>query len=1472
MAATIFAVALVSNGQLFAQSCSGIGSPTLQTIPMNGDPSAWDPVLSNPLQLTVDGESVSVCSAQNPVDRDCDTTNHHNIGGRDLARFAWTYDNTYIYVYLKRYGSASNQNSFFFYMDLNRNQVMDTNIDKVFTVTHSGSTRNVDSALYTYCTTSTCTNGTSMAMTSGGFADGYTITGWLQTKTVVDAGQTWGFADGTGFLARIPWASLPLGGVPIPVGTAIYFHVGSENGSTPNTSGDIGGIDDNLGGPNGRVGSFGFLQETFVASQSQNVASVPFLFVDYIHTLTNTGTLDDRYFFTATSTLGWQVQLYDRTVGPAPGTLMGTDLTGDGTWDTWDVAYDFSGTHASSPSINGGGTFQVTVRLTPPSGSNNVQDVTKVTSTAFGNSCLKPFVQDTTAIGDVLLLSTPQVASVVAGNSVTYPLTLTNFTLADIFDFSAASSAGSKIDLCANATCTTIIATSNLGDGTWNSINTPTYDTNIPPNGKPDLGTTANSTSVNLWVRVTSLVAAAIGTVDTTTISVQGAAYGKSASAILTTTVRDCLTFSPSYTTAASTNKFSGPGTSVYYAHTLINSTGSSMTVTLSAGTGSSNGYTVKIWNDPDGDGNPADGGLVPIATSPGTGTVSLAANGGTLPIVVEEIIPSGVGVGTIDTTTVTATGTGCSAKTVTDQVRVSRIVTYSDSGRTVSASGFARCDFIYALANNLSANTTTTYQLDYCVGGNCNTPPYQRSLNLPTNGNGEGFDNYAIPFNATVGTWTIRLRSGGSINVNNGTLVDSITITIDASIPTVTPVVLNRASYPVGASNISVTATFNNTGSAALFGTSFKYVIVNPAGNEYLQSSGLFTSGGGYTGAQYTDTNSPRDVLAGASSTDTSTVNPATFPSAGIYTARVSWVGSCSNALGSTTTVSFPVGTTLRSTDIGGTTKSSFDQSDTVYLAGSFFLANPTAYKVVFYDPSGNLVSGATLSLTATGSPGSLSGSIAVSSLTTPGTWTAVAYLGTLTPPSVYNSVDTNISAQVSFCVTPAAPTITSITDESACAQNGIRVNFTPGTPAGNSFDLYKDNVSVVTGYTSGALYNPGDTSSHSYKVAAVTGSCLRFSAASAFTDVNDTPGAPTITGITDDDACAQTGIHVAYSAGSPAGTSYDLYKDGSSVVTGYTSAALYNPGDTSSHNYTVVAVNGVCTTSSAASAFTDPTPVVCTALDQCHDAGVCNPGTGVCSNPAKTDGTSCNDGNACTTADTCQAGACTPGTPVVCTASDQCHDAGVCNPGTGVCTDPPKANGTSCDDGNACTTGDTCAAGACVPGTTPLSCNDGNGCTDDSCNAATGCVYTDNTSACDDGISCTQTDTCSGGACSGSPYSCDDGNPCTDDSCNGDGTCGHTNNTAACDDGIACTTGDTCSGGICAGTISVTLLRGTPLPLNMEQQNFISGAPFPNDHLDLGAAPPLVFYNLECTPANNSLRAVKSVDVNGPKIVITY
>jgi MYXO-CTERM domain-containing protein len=223
---------------------------------------------------------------------------------------------------------------------------------------------------------------------------------------------------------------------------------------------------------------------------------------------------------------------------------------------------------------------------------------------------------------------------------------------------------------------------------------------------------------------------------------------------------------------------------------------------------------------------------------------------------------------------------------------------------------------------------------------------------------------------------------------------------------------------------------------------------------------------------------------------------------------------------------------------------------------------------------------------------------------------------------------------------------------------------------------------------------------------------------------------------------------------------------------------------------------------------------PVVCAASDQCHDVGTCSPATGACSNPPKSNGSVCNDGNACTQTDTCQAGACTGANPVICTAPDQCHVAGTCNTGTGGCSNPPKPNGSACDDGNGCTQTDICQAGACVGGN-PVVCTAPDACHDAGvCDALTGQCTTPaakpNGTACSDGDACTLADTCQGGACVGNPMSCLAQDPCHDAGvC--DPSTGICSNPAkldgsSCDDGDACTQTDTCQGGACVGGNPVT------------------------------------------------------------------
>ncbi|KKS55572.1 MAG: hypothetical protein UV20_C0025G0002 [Candidatus Magasanikbacteria bacterium GW2011_GWA2_42_32] len=148
----------------------------------------------------------------------------------------------------------------------------------------------------------------------------------------------------------------------------------------------------------------------------------------------------------------------------------------------------------------------------------------------------------------------------------------------------------------------------------------------------------------------------------------------------------------------------------------------------------------------------------------------------------------------------------------------------------------------------------------------------------------------------------------------------------------------------------------------------------------------------------------------------------------------------------------------------------------------------------------------------------------------------------------------------------------------------------------------------------------------------------------------------------------------------------------------------------------------------------------------------------------------------------------------PASCVDDNSCTDD-ACDPTTGCVFTP---NTQLCDDGNACTAGDTCDDGTCAG--TVVECGDGNACTDDICDPAVGCTHKALSGCgeevavdlckqvnCDDGDICTIDGCDPATGCTTQPADCDDGNVCTVDTCNNADGCFHA--PANCDDGDLCT-----------------------------------------------------------------------------------
>ena len=227
----------------------------------------------------------------------------------------------------------------------------------------------------------------------------------------------------------------------------------------------------------------------------------------------------------------------------------------------------------------------------------------------------------------------------------------------------------------------------------------------------------------------------------------------------------------------------------------------------------------------------------------------------------------------------------------------------------------------------------------------------------------------------------------------------------------------------------------------------------------------------------------------------------------------------------------------------------------------------------------------------------------------------------------------------------------------------------------------------------------------------------------------------------------------------------------------------------------------------------------VVCNPIDQCHVAGICQP-NGKCTNPLKPDMSPCDDGVNETLPDVCMNGLCT-GTArcdgVTCIASDTCHLQGVCDPATGLCTDPPKVMGAQCDDGRSETTNDQCLPDVGCTGVVSCSepCVPTGPCKYSICNnTVCGELPKRNGEDCNDGNAFTVEDTCVEGVCKGR-NPCDSINCVTVGECKEQGVCDPakgictTPNRAdgalcnagqgRCDNGI-CSTQDKCAGVVCA------------------------------------------------------------------------
>lgn len=364
--------------------------PISRTITIDGTMSDWTSptdITTNPGQFSTDGDG-SVCPS---IDLDADPDgagalpcNVLTPGGRDLAKFAYTWDSNSLFFYVERSAGTNNVTDWFFYMDLGNDGFMGPG-DRVLRISWSGNTGNTTRQIWDY---TPVTGGLGDPVTG----DGSTMPGSISNSTSL-ASAAGGSADGLAMESWIDFADIGLAGPQ-----SIQFHISSGNStSLP------GGIIDNMSGPVGSGLQFAELMTGKTASASSVYGTTAF---DYTVTVTNAGDADaTNVAITDLLPAGVTYQSHAAS--------QGTYNPATGLWTIGTIPY-------TTP-VNSSATLVITVR---PVAVTVATDVTNTTSALTHDQADTDSSNDT---GSVTVTVNPGPSITIAKSVITYsdPLNLT---------------------------------------------------------------------------------------------------------------------------------------------------------------------------------------------------------------------------------------------------------------------------------------------------------------------------------------------------------------------------------------------------------------------------------------------------------------------------------------------------------------------------------------------------------------------------------------------------------------------------------------------------------------------------------------------------------------------------------------------------------------------------------------------------------------------------------------------------------------------------------------------------------------------------------------------------------------------------------------------------------------------------------------------------------------------------------------
>lgn len=447
----------------------------------------------------------------------------------------------------------------------------------------------------------------------------------------------------------------------------------------------------------------------------------------YRHTIANTGNVTATYDLTAVSSAGWLTSI----VSAADGTPL-----------SW-------------VSLDAGASIDVTVTVsvleTAKDGASDTTTVTAIDRVGGTSGSAR----DVTTVGSILVIP-DQEALTAPGGTAVHKTTITN-----------ATDETRTLDLAASSTRSWGPVITDAAGGTVSQV------------------TLNPGASVDVYVRVTVPTGTAYGVRDVTTVeavdTVKPSIGGRARHG---TTCARPVEVSPDNEGSA------GPGTVASYAHTVVNSTDNTATISLAAS--SSMLWSPRVYGP--------DGGVE-------ISEIKLPPQGGSATVYVRITVPPGALLTDVDTTTLTATNVADTTQTdsADDVTKVSRLVTYADSAYSVASAEFFLGDTVYVRGLGLDSKKDAT--LRWYRPSDPITPAFTTGPVKP-DAVGVLSASQLIPEADDVGQWTIVLFDSADTEVTRATFRTKYRASMSApdvnggdtveSTVTATPTLSNDGALPI--------------------------------------------------------------------------------------------------------------------------------------------------------------------------------------------------------------------------------------------------------------------------------------------------------------------------------------------------------------------------------------------------------------------------------------------------------------------------------------------------------------------------------------------------------------------------------------------------------------------------------------------------------------------------------------------------